>query len=175
MNEKMAVWSFLWFGADPRSTLSADSQWFPRLVLTPSKAQVLTPRSHLFILLLFQFCFGSLASYLVSEQTPICLKHHHSQSKTKKKKNSVEPPSQPIRNLNHRCFLPLLQKTPQNPAGITLCLHHLATVKIPCFASHQSIVTHKQPPQVTTLPPPKSTNPSPTVLLSYTEIPNPRH
>ena len=86
MNEKMAIWSFLWFGADPRSTLSADSQWFPRLVLTPSKAQVLTPRSHLFILLLFQFCFGCLASYLVSEQTPICLKHHHSQSKTKKKK-----------------------------------------------------------------------------------------
>ena len=61
----------------------------------------------------------------------------------KKKKKSVEPLSQPIRNSNHRCFLPPLEDpTKQNPAGITLYLHHLATVKTPCSTSHQSIGTH---------------------------------
>ena len=36
---------------------------------------MLTPRSYPFILLLFQFCSGCPVSYLVSEQTSICLKH----------------------------------------------------------------------------------------------------
>ena len=46
---------FRWFGVDSRSTLNADSQWFPRLVLTPSKAQVLTPRSYPFIFCCLNF------------------------------------------------------------------------------------------------------------------------
>ena len=45
---------------------------------------MLTLRSYLFILLLFQFCSSCPGSYLVSEQTPICLKHRRSQSKSRK-------------------------------------------------------------------------------------------
>ena len=88
---------------------------------------MLTPKSYPFILLLFQLFSGYLASVLVSKQTPICLKHHRSQSRTKKKKKkSVEPPSQPIRNLNHRCFLPPLE----DPTKKKSCQHHhhIATI-----------------------------------------------
>ena len=62
MNENNGRLVFLQFGANSRSTLGADYQWFPRLVLTPSKAQVLTLRSYLFIFPLFQFCSGYPAS-----------------------------------------------------------------------------------------------------------------
>ena len=57
MNENNDHLVFLWSGADSRSTLDADSQWFSCLVLTLSKAQVLTPRSS-FIFPLFQFYSG---------------------------------------------------------------------------------------------------------------------
>ena len=55
MNEKNGYLVFFWYGADSRFTLSVDSQWFPHLVLTPSKAQVLIPRSYPFIFPLFSF------------------------------------------------------------------------------------------------------------------------
>ena len=87
MNKKMAVWS-LFFGLVLTPGLPQ--------VLTLSQVQVLTPRSYPFILLLFQFCSNCPASIFVSEQTSICLKYHHSQSKPEniwkekeKKKNTV--------------------------------------------------------------------------------------
>ena len=48
------------------------------------------------------------------------------QNQKKKKKKSVEPPSQPIRNLNHRCFLPPLE----DPTKKKSCQHHhhIATI-----------------------------------------------
>ena len=60
-------------------------------MLTPSQAYVLTPRLYPFILLLFQFCSGCLASYLVSEQTPIywsITAGKNQKISTKKKKKS---------------------------------------------------------------------------------------
>ena len=66
-------------------------------MLTPSKAQALTPRSYPFILLLFQFCSGCLASVLVSEQTPICW------SITIGKSQKISPKKKKIPH--HRVFL----------------------------------------------------------------------
>ena len=141
MNEKMAVWSFFWSGADSKSTLGAGSQWFPRLVLTPSQAQVLTPRSNPFIFLLVQFCFGCLASVLVSEQTPIHLKQ-----------SQVNP--EPDKKKIHRIF-----STTRNPAttppsksvhDISAKPHQKTISQYPHVSSHQKVTRQPKPFDPTT-------------------------
>ena len=55
MNKNNGRLVFLQSGADSRSTLGADSQGFPRLVLTTRKAQALTPRPYLLFFRYFNF------------------------------------------------------------------------------------------------------------------------
>ena len=63
MNENNGRLVFLWSGADSKSTLGANSQWFPHLVLTPSKAQVLTPRLYLLFFRYFNFVLVVLRQF----------------------------------------------------------------------------------------------------------------
>ena len=50
---------------------------------------MLTPKSYPFIFPLFQFCSDCPVSVLVSEQTPICLKHHRQSIQNQKKKKNA--------------------------------------------------------------------------------------
>ena len=63
MNENNGRLVFLWFGSNSKSTIGANSQWFPRLVMTPSKVQVLTPRSYLLFSRYFNFVLVVLCQF----------------------------------------------------------------------------------------------------------------
>ena len=82
MNKKKWPFVLFWSGANSRFTLSADSQWFLRLVLTLSQTQVLTPRSYPIIYCDFNFVlvvlhFGIKANINLFEPS-------RSQSRTRK-------------------------------------------------------------------------------------------
>ena len=103
---------------------------------------MLTPRSYPFILLLFQFCSSCPASILVSEQTPIRLKHHCKSIQNQTKKSF------------HRIF-----STTTNPATIppSKSLHdfsakpHQKTIsQYPHVSSHQKVTRQPKPFDPTT-------------------------
>ena len=120
MNENNGRLVFLWSGADFRSILGADSQWFLRLVLTPSKAQVLTPRSYIFYFSVLSILFWlSCVSFGIRANTDL-LKHHrrkepenitHKKKEKKKPTRSTPTASKPI---NHQPPKPT-RSTPTAP------------------------------------------------------------
>ena len=92
MNENNGRLVFLWSGADSRSTLGANSQWFPHLVLTPSKAQVLTPRSYILFFRYFNFVLVVLRQFWYQSKhrsVEVSLQERIRKIKQKKKKNPL--------------------------------------------------------------------------------------
>ena len=165
MNENNGRLVFLWSGADSRSTLGADSQWFPRLVLTPSKAQVLTPRSYLLFFRSFNFVLVVLRQFWyqskhrsVEASPQERTRKYHPQKKRKKPTRSTptaskhQPPAAETHKIN--TYRPKTQQPPAAEPIIT------STTVMSRAAAAFPVVA---PPQLST---PSPASPSPSNLLS---------
>ena len=130
-----------------------------------------TPRSYLFIFLLYSFCSGCPALVLVSEQTPICLKHRRSQSRTRKKSPKKKKKK---KNSIHRIFFCHQKLTQQTPwpdlvrffqeVSSHATTHWKANTAIPCLSDHTTVspttilflILHHHDPQFPSTMPPQS-------------------
>ena len=100
MNENNGRLVFLQSGADSRSTLSADSQGFSRLVLTTRKAQALSPRPYILffryfnfvLVVLHQFWYQSKHRSVATSHSKSRTRKNHHQKKKKTLSVMFSPP-----------------------------------------------------------------------------------
>ena len=98
MNKNNGRLVFLQSGADSRSTLGADSQGFPRLVLTTRKAQALTPRPYLLFFRYFNFVLVVLRQFW-HQSKHRSVAASHSKSRTRKNHQKKKKKKTPLRHV----------------------------------------------------------------------------